>query len=448
MLASFHRKLFAAGLLVAVSMPGAHAQLYPRSFNNPPGKPLRACSCDDIEALQDYLETAEYGIREFENFAKDRRKLEAAPGGPPHITLNEYNALYNSLGSVGPEVRHPLPGASTKTSDNSCKIYDADLRIAAPCQEIYDGYRRHEELHQATCKKSWSTAGKTPFDFQSGSDVLQEEADGYKISAGVYRKALEALLEKAKFRLKFKQDSSEPESRFDSEFVVTLAAAPFMPPDDGKVEWLGNDSMKFSDIVHFEGNRYRGCSGPDVAREDVIKAVTRDFRTIEFSHQPKPNAVATLSCKRGGSTKLPLPSMLAARWRQYLIPTSKLEMSSFNGLRDFIGSVTSAPLPPGVTAPPGFGTGGALPPSVAAQIAALSGGSQFPPRTTYPWPPLIGSVDPSGAMIVTRYKSRTLTPLNSGPQTADTDRPEIYVDDFGQRPAVSIITGLELICRP
>jgi hypothetical protein len=402
-----------------------------QTYNNPPG-PIRQCTCDDIPALQDFLENSEYAIREFETAAVNRKNMEDS-GGPPHISNREYDALTNSFDQGAPGNRFGHVGGASTSQDASCAIDDDPIHKTAPCQAVYEAFRDHERYHQQVCLAIWKDQKQAPPAVQKGSEVLQEEAEGYKIAANVYRRTLEALLERAVIGVSYTLEDGSRPSGFNARFEAQLAAPGATQPD-GKVEWIARRPMRFTKVEHFAGKESRGCKAPDFERDDTLSAVTRDFRTLEFFHKSGPED-AQFKCNYNAKFNTALPALMADTWRQYLIANTLFELSSFGGLSGMplqLAPVSGA-RPPGFTGLPGFGTPTAgLPPFIAAMLGKASA-PPFASRNAWPWPPVTARVRNGGVS--------TFPPQDGG-------RSELYIDDFADTAGTKITTKIVLTCPP
>lgn len=409
-----------AGVPVILAMPAA-AQLpgppFPR-YDNPADRPLPPCTCRNLEELQDQLESAEFASKAFEEAAANSR---AGPGDKPQIEVE--------LDQVGkndpPSIRTSVTPAFTNTSTSACEIQAVETRRTAPCKEIYEAFRAHEEHHREICLHYWKNQGNGPVNFQTGREYFLEEALAYRIAAKVYRRVLEKILENSRIEVEFTLEHAQDPSRFDAHMKTVLTTPSGVSGDDGQVEWFGKGAMCFSDIVHDT------CSAPDMSREDVMVARTEDFRVLSFQHKPG-GGLANYRCKKGGSFSAPMPALLAEQWKQYLLRDAGLEVAAFGGTRGISELIDLA------------GQRGLTHSAVAMLQSALGAVQQplHPPRTSYPWSPLVGRKVGEELQIFR---------LNRGP-TSITDlakmggRAELYVDDDSPGPNVKITSDVHLIC--
>jgi hypothetical protein len=294
----------------------------------------------------------------------------------------------------------------------------ADAQTEATCGPTHGSQSSDQPLPHCSCA-----------DLSRLQDLLQSAESGADgAAADVYRRTLEALLEKAVLEVSYKLVDTNPQSGFDAEFKASLRATASAAAD-GRVVWLGKGSMTFTNIQHMAGNRYRGCEAADAGRDDVLRAVTEDFRTLQFAHRPGA-AVAHFKCNYNATFDEELPALLAAEWQQYLLADTHFELSSFGGLRGmgFGRAPRAATPPPGFRPLPGFGASqsAVLPPAILGMLTQATQ-TNIAPRTSFPWPPAIARGG------------------GGAPQAGD-ERPELYVDDASATTQAEITTRVVLNC--
>lgn len=388
---------------------------FPR-YDHPADRPLPPCTCKNLEELQDQLASAEFARQAFEEAAANSR------AGPGELDPAERDRV-GSDGALS--IRTAIAPARTETGTSACTISDAETRRTAPCQEIYDAFRAHEEHHRDICQHYWKNYGNGPVHFQTGREYFLEEAIAYQIAVNVYRRVLENILENSSIEVEFRLEQQQDPSRFDARMKMVLATPSGTRTDDGRVEWFGKAAMSFSDIVHDP------CLAPDLSREDVLAARTDDFLVLSFHHAPG-RALAAYRCRIGGNFSAPMPALLAEDWKQYLLRDASLEVAAFGGVRG-IGALIDTAAQEGLTS-----SAAALLRSALASVEK----PLYPPRSSYPWSPLVGRMI-GGKMVVLRLNRGVTTITDQGRMGG---RAELYLDDFAPQHNVKITSKIALDC--
>jgi len=148
--------------------------LFP-GYDNPVDQSLPPCTCKNLEELQDQLASAEFARKAFEEAATIS---QAGPGEQSQIQAE----LHDVGSSDTPAIRTSVTAASTDTSTGACSIDDSETRRTAPCEEIYQAFRAHEEHHREICLHYWKNRGRGPVNFQTGREYFLEEALAYQIA--------------------------------------------------------------------------------------------------------------------------------------------------------------------------------------------------------------------------------------------------------------------------